>query len=332
MKSQLTFGSLFAGIGGIDLGLERAGFRCLWQVEIDDYANRVLARHWPDVARFKDVKAFALKSKPELRVDLVAGGFPCQDISNGGRRAGIGGARSGLWREYARIVRTLRPRFVLVENVAALRTRGLGVVLGDLAAIGYDAEWQCIPAAAVGARHIRDRLFIVAYHRSLSNLSRRSLQSSRPARLGGSKPSRELADAILTGRVPIPQNNKAQRSRVFTGSAAAGRASKQRGKRVPSSHRRPGLADGARRSRLHKAGNSRPLIFTPESHEKLWLFRDSVGRSQWGTEPELGRMASGVPDRMDRIRTLGNAVVPQVAEYIGSLIREAADRLATPRR
>jgi DNA (cytosine-5)-methyltransferase 1 len=150
----LTFGSLFAGIGGMDLGLERAGMVCRWQVEIDDYCRRVLAKHWPDVPKYGDIREV---TGGELeRVDLICGGFPCQDISNAGKRAGIDGERSGLWSEYIRLVRVLRPRYVLVENVAALLGRGIDRVLGDLAASGYDAEWDCIPAAAVGAPHLRE--------------------------------------------------------------------------------------------------------------------------------------------------------------------------------
>lgn len=156
-----TMGSLFAGIGGFDLGFERAGFKTVWQVEIDPYCRKVLERHFPHAERFNDVRecgAHNLKS-----VDVICGGFPCQDISNAGKRTGIDGERSGLWSEYARIVRELRPRFVVVENVAALLGRGLGRVLGDLAEIGYDAEWQSIPAASVGAPHIRERIWILAY-------------------------------------------------------------------------------------------------------------------------------------------------------------------------
>jgi len=155
----MNFGSLFAGIGGFDLGLERAGMSCKWQVEIDDYATKVLEKHWPDVTRYRDIREVT-----ELEpVDLICGGFPCQDLSYAGKGAGITGERSGLWKEYARIIRLVRPRFVLVENVPALLGRGMGVVLGDLAACGYDAEWDCIPAAAVGAPHQRDRAWIVAY-------------------------------------------------------------------------------------------------------------------------------------------------------------------------
>ena len=156
--SQLTFGSLFAGIGGIDLGFERAGMACKWQVEIDPYAQRVLAKHWPHVRRHDDVRTWP-QSDAE-RVDVIAGGFPCQDISYAGKGAGLAGERSGLFYEVARIVGEMGPRVVVLENVAALLTRGMGDVLGTLASLGYDAEWHCIPAAAAGAPHIRDRVFI----------------------------------------------------------------------------------------------------------------------------------------------------------------------------
>jgi DNA (cytosine-5)-methyltransferase 1 len=161
---MLTFGSLFSGIGGIDLGLERAGMRCAWQVEIDDYATRVLQKHWPDVPRFCDVRECGAHNLGA--VDLIAGGFPCQDISFAGTGAGIDGARSGLWSEFARLIGELRPRYAVVENVSALLVRGMGRVLGDLAALGYDAEWEIISACSAGAPHTRERLFIVAHPHS----------------------------------------------------------------------------------------------------------------------------------------------------------------------
>jgi DNA (cytosine-5)-methyltransferase 1 len=154
-------GSLFSGIGGFDLGFRRAGIETVWQVEIDEYCRRVLARHFPDARRFTDVREVGGQNLPS--VDILSGGFPCQDISNAGKRAGIDGERSGLWSEYARIIRELRPRYVVVENVAALLGRGMERVLGDLAACGYDAEWQSIRASDVGAPHRRERIWIVAY-------------------------------------------------------------------------------------------------------------------------------------------------------------------------
>ncbi len=167
----MTFGSLFAGIGGFDLGLERAGMTCKWQVEIDPDCLKVLSRHWPDVPKFHDITRFEPAS--EQAVDLICGGFPCQDISNAGKRVGIDGARSGLWREFARVIRSLRPKYVIVENVDSLATRGLTRVLGDLASLGYDAEWSLLPVCALGFPHPRKRLFVVAY-----------AEGQRPGQLG----------------------------------------------------------------------------------------------------------------------------------------------------
>jgi DNA (cytosine-5)-methyltransferase 1 len=152
---------LFSGIGGFSLGLERAGMRTVAFCEIDPYCQAVLRKHWPDVPIHSDITK--LHGRDVSGVDVICGGFPCQDISLAGDGAGLAGERSGLWREYARLIRELRPSWVIVENVAALLGRGLGDVLGDLAEIGYDAEWDCIPAAAVGALHYRDRLWITAY-------------------------------------------------------------------------------------------------------------------------------------------------------------------------
>ena len=155
----MRFLSLFAGIGGLDLGLERAGMTCVGQVEIDPYCRAVLAKHWPNVPRHDDVRT---REYVEGEADVICGGFPCQDVSNAGLRAGIAGKRSGLYRELVRAIRVVRPLYAIVENVAALLGRGMGRVLGDLAEIGYDAEWDCLPACALGAPHCRDRVFITA--------------------------------------------------------------------------------------------------------------------------------------------------------------------------
>lgn len=160
---MLTIGSLFSGIGGLELGLEWAGLGPVkWQVEINDYARKVLEKHWPDVKRYKDVKEVG---KHNLEpVELICGGFPCQDISVAGKRAGIKeGTRSGLWFEMCRIIGELRPRYALIENVPGIYVQGLSIVLSDLAQIGYDAEWTHLSAKEVGAPHLRERVFIVAY-------------------------------------------------------------------------------------------------------------------------------------------------------------------------
>lgn len=161
---MLTVGSLFSGIGGFDLGMERAGMSVRWQCEIDKAARGVLRRHWPEVTCYEDVRDVGIGAE---RVDVVVGGFPCQDVSVAGRRAGLAGERSGLWFEFLRVVCAIRPRWVVVENVRGLLTshakRDFGTVLGGLAGGGYDAEWDCLPACAFGAPHTRERLFIIAY-------------------------------------------------------------------------------------------------------------------------------------------------------------------------
>lgn len=236
----LTFISLFSGIGGLDLGLERAGMTCVAQVEIDDYASKVLAKHWPDVIRFRDVRDCGAHNLPPA--DLICGGFPCQDISYAGKGAGLSGARSGLWYEFARIICEVRPRYVLVENVAALLTRGLSDVLSTLASFGYDAEWSIVSACAMGAPHTRERLFLVAYSDSL------------------------------------------------------------RCKQVVKSVFR----------RADNKGST-------DTIEHSYI---TTGRAWWKSEPAICRVADGVPARVERLRGLGNAVVPQVAQFIGECIMD----------
>lgn len=267
VHKPLTFGSLFAGVGGFDLGFERAGLICKWQVEIDDYANRVLAKHWPHVRRWPDVRTWPQADTPA--VEVIAAGFPCQDISYAGKGAGLEGERSGLFFEVIRVVRELRPRCVVLENVAALLNRGLDRVLGELAEIGFDAEWHCIPAAAVGAPHIRDRIFVLAYarHGTLADGTwgpRSEQQPKTPKRkqLGRDGEARQLADAKS--------------------------------------------ADDWCRQRWPIAGQGTELGEGGFG-----------GRGPWATEPAVGRVADGVPNRVDRLRCLGNAIVPQVGELVG---------------
>lgn len=160
----MKYGSLFSGIGGIDLGLDRAGMECAWQVEVDEWCRDELENGWPGVTRHADVREVGPHNLGP--VDLICGGFPCQDISSANpNKEGIQGEQSGLWSEFRRVVRELGPEVVLVENVSDLVVRGLDVVLGDLTALGYDAEWETLPACAFGAPQRRERVFVVAHHR-----------------------------------------------------------------------------------------------------------------------------------------------------------------------
>ena len=272
MTEPLTFGSLFAGIGGFDLGFERAGMVCKWQVEIDDYANRVLAKHWPDVHRERDIRQCGRNNLQS--VDIICGGFPCQDISYAGRGAGLEGERSGLFFEAVRVVRELRPRAVVLENVAALLTRGLDRVCGTLAEIGYDAEWHCIPAAAVGAPHIRDRVFVVAHASGIRCVYRKPKIKAWP------------------GQHPLIDHWAVRKNVADTTGSGLQEGTGLRG-------------DGKSSRRGESAGSS-----------------CGNRESQWAIEPAVGRVAHGVSARVDRLRGLGNAVVPQVAEFVGRLVIE----------
>ncbi len=239
--SKLRVLDLFSGIGGFSLGLERTGgFETVAFCEIEAFPRKVLAKHWPNVPCYHDVRE--LTGTMLGNIDCITAGFPCQDISLSGRGTGISGERSGLWSEVARLVSELLPSFVILENSPALLVRGFNAVLSDLAKIGYDAQWHCIPAAYAGAPHLRDRIWIVAYpmqNRGIStaigNLDWKILyQAEWP----------EIADA--TG-----------------------------------------------------------------------------GHTTWAPEPNVVRVANGLPSIVDRRSSLGNAVVPQIPELIGNAILQA---------
>jgi DNA (cytosine-5)-methyltransferase 1 len=263
----LTFGSMFSGIGGLDLGLERAGMTPAWFSEINPFASRVLAHHWPHVPNLGDATRIRWADVEE--VDLLAAGFPCQPFSSAGLRKGASDDRY-LWPEVANAVGFLRPRFVLLENVPGLvRSPEFGEVLGDLADLGYDAEWDCIPAAAVGAPHLRYRVFVVAYPNG----------SGREGR------SKELGPG---GRTQPADGGEAMA--------------------YPPSVFRDG-------SDLHLGRDQERAEPLPELGDSG--AGQAPGSGWWAVEPDVGRVAYGIPSRVDRLTALGNAVVPQVAEWIG---------------
>jgi DNA (cytosine-5)-methyltransferase 1 len=166
--------SLFSGIGAFDLGLSRAGMTTVAFVEIDPFCRRVLAKHWPGVPQYHDVRALTADRlhADGIWPDVICGGFPCQDISRAGTGAGLAGERSGLWGEFARLIRELRPGYALVENVSALLDGELGTVLRDLAECGFDAEWSTVSACSLGAPHMRQRVFVVAYPNGVDGRAR----------------------------------------------------------------------------------------------------------------------------------------------------------------
>lgn len=291
--------SLFSGIGGLDLGLERAGIRTVGQVESDPWCRRVLAKHWPDVPRHDDVRTAADWWLKEERphVDLIFGGFPCQDISNAGRRAGIDGERSGLWSEFHGLIRLLRPRWVLLENVAAILGRGAGRVFGDLAAIGYDAEWDCVPAASVGAPHLRDRWFAIAYPDG------DQYQSCSPP-LGWTPPAVVLADTEGQ-RLALRPTQGGRPGRSTGGGTALANADRPglEGRRLRwTAPKRGPLGDAEAiggRTGLRESGarETSGRVDVAEPGDPGW----------WATEPDVGRTLDGFSAWLDRSERLVEA-------------------------
>jgi DNA (cytosine-5)-methyltransferase 1 len=308
-----TFGSLFAGIGGIDLGLERAGWQCRWQVEIDPFCRHVLEHHWPDVRRYGDIRD--LNWNGVERVDLLAGGFPCQPFSVAGQRRGKDDER-WLWPEFAAAVRALRPRHVLVENVPGLLAGhgGMGNVLGDLAQLGYDAEWDSVPAAAVGAPHLRYRVWIVAH----ANADELRLQPAGlawggcPPVLGVNGAFGSLADAeregpqgfawswdASTGRAPVEPASSGEPLADADSSGLEGRKlQRECADQWPLGA--GGVADPERGGRGRRA---------PEpgrgAERRAAVVRSgptSRRSDHWLTEPDVGGTLDGFPAWLDRHR------------------------------
>jgi DNA (cytosine-5)-methyltransferase 1 len=287
--SKLRVLDLFSGIGGFSLGLERTGgFSTAAFCEIEPFPRKVLAKHWPEVPCYEDVTKLTgdILRRDGISVDVITGGFPCQDISCAGKKAGIGeGTRSGLWSEIVRLIGELSPRYVIVENVAALLSgpseqRGgwFGRILGDLAECGYDAEWENIPAASVGAPHRRERVWLVGYPSKLI---------SNGSECFG-KPSQK-----------VPPLRKPRGAGVVNNVADAD----DQGLQGRTQARNPsGIGAGCCQ------------FFERCAH---------LPRTAWLPEPNVGRVANGVPDRAHQLKGLGNAVVPQIPELIGRAILQA---------
>lgn len=248
--------SMFSGIGGFELGLERAGLTTVRQIERDADCQAVLRRNWPDARLDGDVRAADFQ---EGEADVICAGFPCQDISQAGSRAGLAGARSGLFWEVVRALRVVRPRYLLLENVAALLRRGMGTVLGSLAESGYDAEWDCIPASHVGAPHIRDRLWAIAYPQHSDAHSKRPHQA--PLHLVGGV---ELFDQQERLAGPMGAPLAAALARV---GPASGRV--------------------------------------------------------WDAEPQLPRVADGLPADVAAVKQFGNSICPRIPEALGAALKLA---------
>ena len=383
--AELTVGSLFSGIGGLDLGLERAGMRVIWQSEIDPYACKVLSKHWPEVVNHGNIKK--INWQEIERPDVICGGYPCQPFSTAGKRRGEEDPRH-LWPWVRTAISELRPRYAILENVRGHLSMGGLSVIGELASIGYDAEWRVVSAASVGANHRRDRIIIVAYPNNTGNGTPRccvdgngeAFEQGRKniAFVGACGCSSTLANTDCCessdgGQCKALQSKGASRgndrsgsggdigeiSLASTGQTSSDMADPNRGRcqqcepeaqslqRTSCSGQR-NMAD-ANGERLEKSrpeqqttGTSRgdentgePVadtnncrhVYTQKPWESdTWRRSPYSGFLNWEVEPDVGRVAHGVPSRVDRLRGLGNAVVPQVAEVIGRLVVEHANQ------
>ncbi len=283
---------LFSGIGGFRLGAEMAGikFKHEFNSDIDEYANKVYKKNWPESIQLGDITK--IKCEDLLKYGknwIITGGFPCQDISIAGKGAGLAGARSGLWFEMWRIIGGIRPRIAIMENVAALTFRGLPEVLGSLAEIGYNAEWQDIRAEDLGAPHRRERLWIVAYASS----DRRTREGEGSKIKKGLQPRSEPAGE-LAGRLKGCGQEMADTTNARLQGAACGKFGSVQ-KKVRKSER------GGSSGRMPAAG------------------------SNWAVEPNVGRVVNGLPNRSHRLRCLGNSIVPQIAELLFRQIAESLE-------
>jgi len=335
---MMTVGSLFAGIGGIDLGLERAGMRTLWQVEIDATARRVLSRHWPDVERHADVRAVGRDSL--ALVDVIVGGFPCQDLSTAGQRRGFGGTRSVLYYEMTRIVDELRPPYFLWENVPGLlSSRGrhdFAAVLAEMDRIGYMGGWRVLDARHFGLAQRRRRVFGCFARRDIGALSAAEILALGASMRGHPAPRREAGqDVAGTPGGGTPSGGPKPDTDAMTLIPAIANALQERDAKGTDSDTKPGRliptfafnsTQIMRPTDRSIVGPGRPVPTLTQTG--LMSVANSVGvRRLTPTECERlqgfpdGWTAAGGDGRLiadsARYRMLGNAVAVPVAEWIG---------------
>ena len=301
---------LFSGIGGFSLGLQNTGgFETVAFCEIEPYCHRVLNKHWKDVPIYNDIKELTYDTLQAdgIEPDVITGGFPCQDISVAGKQKGIIGERSSLWSEYARLIEDVRPKWAIIENVPTLRSKGLTLVLQNLSEIGYHAEWHCIPCSSIGGLHRRDRIWIIAYPLGNSNNSRsgtpqrrtNGVRKEKDERREGQSQSRSSRSSST-----IPNSM----CEGLEGSEFSSDNSGQDEQGSKSSHGSASKPSGTRRE---------PELIV--SRGQLERYTD-YAKTQWAIEPNVGRVAYGIPRRVDRLRGLGNAVLPQIPQFLGECI------------
>jgi len=297
---RLKIGSLFAGIGGFELGIERAikGAETIWQVEQNKYCQSILQKHWPNAQIYDDVRNIT-KHNVEP-VDILIGGFPCQSISVAGKQEGLENEKkSGLWWEFHRIISELRPRIVVMENVPnVLRLGGLDI-LGSLTKIGYDCEWTIISAKQFGAPHVRKRWFCVAYPNGGADGKSRENRPSDTTREGGETTihQKNCQRNKSTRTENIWNQRSDNTSNIITNSN--GKRSKEQSKNTITMGQERQLECGSSKSYRSYEGN-------------YW--------KRFAPEPPLCTVDDGISFRVARLKALGNAIVPQCSQYIGECI------------
>tara|TARA_R100000742_G_C4276072_1_gene96913 strand:- start:789 stop:1751 length:963 start_codon:yes stop_codon:yes gene_type:complete len=299
MNKQITIGSLFSGIGGFELGLERAipNSKTIWQCEQNAFAQKVLKKHWTDVPIYDDIKE--IKHGTIDIVDIICGGFPCQDISQAGKRKGIAnGARSGLWFEMLRIINMVRPRIAIAENVTAItqKERGMDIVISSLSKIGYDVEWIDVRASDEGAPHQRERIFFVAYPVKMYTIKKFGIVEKEERKISKEiQHKREYSNRSWNSN-PIDDGTRCEPSNTI--------------------HER------SEKQSLHDVTVEKKKQFEYRSGENGRIHK----RNYWNTTPiesPLCRMDDGISNRVDRFKALGNAIVPQCSETIGRYIMKS---------
>jgi len=334
----VKIGSLFSGVGGLELGLEAAipGARTVWQVEQAAYTRSVLAKHWPNARRYRYVQTVAAHPDQLEPVDIICGGFPCTDISVAGKGAGLDGKSSSLWWPMLRIIHHVRPSFVVVENVSALRRRGLREVLGGLAVCGYDAEWSLLSASDVGAPHLRKRLFIIAWlPDAIGDKLREQPERQQWSDGAAVAPHHGAAECVADShggrreelRLAQPAREQGACRGVVDGRGEEWRLDDAAAVGDPDTSRLEGRRKGCQLGCSPDGGqasgadarSAEPRVGRAPHGLSAWTYR--------GTDPEAWERGvartvepRSVPHRAARLRALGNAVVPQCAFEVGRRI------------
>ncbi len=329
--------ALFAGAGGGLLGSHLLGWRTVAAVEIEDYPRRVLLQRQADgiLPRFPiwdDVCTF--DGKPwRGKIDVISGGFPCQDISSAGKGAGIAGERSGLWKEFARIISEVRPRYAFIENSPMLVTRGLDVVLSDLASMGFDAEWGVLSATDVGAPHLRERIWILAKQRNVfphaehERIRRGKQQQEGAQATNGDTNSHSESISTKHDEAQRMQGNDVAITRCKHGyernTTRMDASEKERSSR--SIHAE---SSGERFAEMADTDTTRceRYRYSTERRESQHAF--SSVSSWWDSEPGMGRVVNGLVHRVDRLKAIGNGQVPLAMATAFQLLGERLDAKA----